>query len=271
MKDISIDYRYLKAFMVTSRYLNFSRAAQELNIAQSAVSRQIKLLEESVGEQLIIRSSKKVLLTEKGQSLLEELDHFEGRLQDIFFGHMNKTIKVGILHGLLETWFNDIMVEFSRTNQHQMIVEVNSLDMLKEKLQSGKYDIIFTTENIQSEIVSSLKLFEEKMVLVSKGEINPKNAHDYTWIVYSDQDHLFHLSKKRSNKTIVVNSMTTILKLVRKGVGIAIIPDHMVEPEMQLRKYDLKGLSKEHIHLSSLNFRSMPDHIKQLVEMIKKR
>lgn len=271
MKDISLDYRYLKAFMVTAHYLNFSKAALELNIAQSAVSRQIKLLEESVGEQLIIRSSKKVLLTEKGQSLLDELDRFEGRLQDIFFAHMNKTIRVGILHGLLETWFNDIMVEFSRKNQHQLIVEVNSLDMLKEKLQNGKYDLIFTTENIQSEIVSSLKLFEEKMVLVSKTEINPKDAHEFTWIVYSDQDHLFQLFKKRSSKTIVVNSITTILKLVRKGVGIAIIPDHMVEPEMQLKKYDVKGLSKAHIHLSGLNFKTMPDHIKQLVEMIKKR
>lgn len=85
MKDISLDYRYLKAFMVTSKHLNFSKAAEELGIAQSAVSRQIKLLEESVEEQLIIRSSKKVLLTEKGLALLTELNNFEERLQDIFF------------------------------------------------------------------------------------------------------------------------------------------------------------------------------------------
>ena len=129
MKEISIDYRYLKAFMVTSRFLNFSKAAQELNIAQSAVSRQIKLLEESVGQQLIIRSSKKVLLTEKGEALVHELTNFEEKLQDVFFGHMNKTIRVGILHGLLETWFNDVMVDFSKQSLHQMSVEVNSLSL----------------------------------------------------------------------------------------------------------------------------------------------
>lgn len=270
MKDVSLDYRYLKAFMVTSRFLNFSKAAQELNIAQSAVSRQIKLLEESVGEQLIIRSSKKVLLTEKGQSLLEELGQFEDKVQNIFFGHMNKTIRVGILHGLLETWFNDVMVDFAKTSQHQLSVDVNSLDKLKDKLHEGRYDIIFTTENIQSELVSSLKLFEEKMVLVSKSEINPKEAYDHPWVVYSDQDHLFHLFKKRSHKTVVVNSITTILKLVRKGVGIAIVPDHTIEPDMKLKTYDLKNLPKQHIHLSSLNFKTMPEHIKQLVDAIKK-
>lgn len=270
MKEISLDYRYLKAFMVTSRYLNFSKAARELNIAQSAVSRQIKLLEESVGEQLIIRSSKKVLLTEKGQALLNELKIFEEGLQATFFGHMNKTIRVGILHGLLETWFNDVMVDFSKNNKHQLSVEVSSLELLKEKLHNGKYDLIFTTENIQSELVSSLKLFEEKMVLISKNEINPKEASDHTWIVYSERDHLFQLFKKRSNKTIVVNSITTILKLVKKGVGIAIVPDHTVG-DFGVRSYDLNGLQKQHIHLSSLNFKQMPDHIKQLVDMIKKK
>ena len=271
MKEISLDYRYLKAFMVTSRFLNFSKAAQELNIAQSAVSRQIKLLEESVGQQLIIRSSKKVLLTEKGQALIKELGQFENKLQEIFFGHMNKTIRVGILHGLLETWFNEIMVDFSKQSLHQLSVEVNSLENLKEKLHSGKYDIIFTTENIQSELVSSLKLFEEKMILVSKNEINPKEAFDYPWIVYSENDHLFQLFKKRSQKIIVVNSITTIQKLVKKGVGIAIVPDHTLDKENHLKIYELKGLAKQHIHLSSLNFQIMPEHIKALVEMIKKK
>lgn len=271
MKEVSLDYRYLKAFLVTSRYLNFSKAALDLGIAQSAVSRQIKLLEESVGEQLIVRSSKKVLLTEKGEQLLKELGSFEERLQEIFFGHMNKTIRVGILHGILETWFNDVMVDFSKSSQHQLAVEVNSLEKLKEKLHNGQYDLIFTTENIQSELVSSLKLFEEKMVLVCKNEINPKEAWDYPWIVYSDHDHLFQLFKKRSHKTVVVNSITTILKLVKKGVGVAIVPEHTIGSEGGLKSYDMKGLAKQHIHLSSLNFKSMPEHIRVLVDMIKKK
>jgi len=271
VKDISIDYRYLKAFMVTSRFLNFSKAAQELNIAQSAVSRQIKLLEESVGQQLIVRSSKKVILTEKGQSLLLELNQFEEKLQNVFFGNINKSIKVGILHGLLETWFNEVMVDFTKNSSHQLNVEVNSLENLKEKLQDGRYDLIFTTENIQSDLVSSLKLFDEKMVLVSKNEINPKEASNYTWIVYSEQDHLFNLFKKRSQKIVIVNSITTIQKLVNKGVGIAIVPDHTLDKNSNLKVYELKGLPKQHIHLSSLNFKTMPEHIKGLIEMIKKK
>ncbi len=271
MKEVSLDYRYLKAFMTTAKYLNFSKAAEELNIAQSAVSRQIKLLEESVNEQLIIRSSKKVLLTEKGEALLAEIGRLEDSVQEIFFGHMNKTIKVGILHGLLETWFNEIMVEFSKKSQHQLVVEVNTLDQLKQKLHSRKYDLIFTTENIQSELASSLKLFEEHLVLVSKSEINPKEASNYTWICYSDEDPMFQSFKKRSNKIIMVNSMTAMLNLVRKGVGIAIVPDHLIAEDKSLKRFEVKGHSKQHIHLSTLNFKNMPEHIKVLVQIIKDR
>ena len=112
MKDLAIDYRYLKAFMVTAKLLNFSKAAEELNIAQSAVSRQIKLLEDSINQQLIIRSSKKVILTEKGNDLLKLMEKFESNIQDVFFTQSSKKIRVGILHGLLETWFSELIADF---------------------------------------------------------------------------------------------------------------------------------------------------------------
>ena len=104
----NIDYRYLKAFLQTAKHLNFSKAADELNIAQSAVSRQIKLLEESMGEQLIVRSSKKVLLTDKGKQLLSAIQGFENAAKLITKSDDKKLIRVGILHGLLETWFINI-------------------------------------------------------------------------------------------------------------------------------------------------------------------
>lgn len=271
MKEISLDYRYLKAFLSTAKHLHFSKAAEELNIAQSAVSRQIKLLEESVNDQLIIRSSKKVLLTEKGETLLAEIERFEDSVQEIFFGHMNKTIRVGILHGLLETWFNEIITDFTKASQHQLAIEVNTLDQLKEKLHNRKYDMIFTTENIQSELASSLKLFEEHLVLISKNEINPKDVSSYTWICYSEEDPMFHAYKKRSNKIILVNSVTAMLNLVRKGAGIAVVPDHLIGEDKGLKRYEVKGLSRQHIHLSTLNFKNMPEHIKVLVDLIKKK
>ncbi len=266
-----IDFRYLKAFITTARQLSFSKAAKEMGVAQSAISRQIKLLEESLGQQLIVRSSQKVILTQIGKDFYKELTEFEQKITELFHPHSHRTIRIGILHGFLETWFNDVIVEYSKNFSHQLVIEVNSLQKLKENLQTGTYDLIFTSENIQNDLVSSVKLFEEKMVLISKSLFEPGKAHLYPWIAYSNQDHLFQLYSKRSNQLIIVNSITAMIKLVSKGLGIAIVPEHTIENKKNLNIYDLKNISKQHIYLSSLNLQKSPDYLKNILEIIKSK
>ena len=59
----------LKAFDAACRHLNFTRAAQELNVTPAAVSHQIKELEEAVGVPLFQRTSRHMQLTRHGQLL----------------------------------------------------------------------------------------------------------------------------------------------------------------------------------------------------------
>lgn len=271
MREVDLDYRYLRAFIVTARHLNFSRAADEMNIAQSAVSRQIKLLEEGLGEQLIIRSSKKVILTEKGDALLNLLEKFEKDVQGVFLGQVNRTLRVGILHGLLENWFNDVITEYCKSRGLSLVVEVQPMEKLKEKLLNSSYDLVFSNENIQNELVSSLRLFDEKMVLISKAEINPNDAPEYPWVMYNENDNLMHQYKKHSRQIVAVNSITAVVNLVKKGVGIAIVPDHILKSTDGLKTYELKGMPKAGVFLSTLNFQVLPEPLKGLVEIIKKK
>jgi DNA-binding transcriptional LysR family regulator len=267
----SIDYRYLKAFHLTAKYLNFSRAAEELMIAQSAVSRQIKLLEESMNEQLIVRSSKKVLLTERGKSLYRAIQRFEEMATDITKNSGPQLIKVGILHGLLETWGIQIIKEFISKSEHELKIDVDTPAVLKQHLIDGKLDLIFTTENIQSDLVTSLRLFEEKLVIISKKEIDIKKIDQYPWITYSESDFFFDLYKKHSKQIVTVHSMTSIIKLVKEGVGVAIVPSHMLRKEDRLKLYEVKGLKRPQIHLSTLNYQTMPIYLEDLIHIIKKQ
>ena len=57
----------LRAFEAAARRLSFTRAAQELNVTQAAVSHQIKALEERLGVRLFVRRNRSLLLTEDGQ------------------------------------------------------------------------------------------------------------------------------------------------------------------------------------------------------------
>jgi DNA-binding transcriptional LysR family regulator len=266
----NIDYRYLKAFQLTAKYLNFSKAATELNIAQSAVSRQIKLLEESLTEQLIVRSSKKVILTEKGKALYMSIQRFEEMTSELTKNSGPQLIKIGILHGLLETWFIPIIKEYIQSGPHQLHIEIDSPNGLKQALVDGKLDIIFSTENIQNELVTSLRLFEERLKIISKKEIDLKNIEQYTWISYNESDFFFDLYKKHSSQIITVQSITSIIKLVKEGVGIAILPEHTLKKDDKIFSYDVKGLKRPQIHLSTLSYQNMPKHINELIDVIKK-
>ncbi len=63
----------LKNFEAAGRLLSFTRAAQELNVTQAAVSHQIKVIEEYLGVTLFVRYPRKLVLTEQGKELLPEV------------------------------------------------------------------------------------------------------------------------------------------------------------------------------------------------------
>jgi len=65
--------QWLRVFESSARHLSFTQAGDELNITQSAVSQQIKLLENFVGETLFIRGSRSLQLTNAGSSYLPDI------------------------------------------------------------------------------------------------------------------------------------------------------------------------------------------------------
>lgn len=69
----------LRAFEAAARHLSFTRAAEELNVTQTAISHQIKRLEDELGLQLFIRRNRRLLLSEAGQDYLPAVrTAFEG-------------------------------------------------------------------------------------------------------------------------------------------------------------------------------------------------
>ncbi len=269
-----LDFRYLKAFKLTAKYSSFSKAAEELKIAQSAVSRQIKLLEDNLGEELIIRSSKKVLLTEKGKELQNALGAFEKKSLEIFQSEDKLPLNIGMLHGLLINWFPPLLTEALKDQKgpsRDINIVVRDLIDLKAGIEGQKYDIVFGTENIQSELLTSLKLFEEKLVLISKKEINKKRLQDYPWIVYSEYDHLFKLSKEKPKSIIKVESMSAIIQLVKNDMGIAIVPDHLLNKDDSIKTYDLQNVKSSAIYMTTLNYKKLPGRLEDLTRVIRKK
>ena len=72
----------LRAFEAVARLLSFGAAADELHLTQSAISRQIKLLEEELGSMVLHRGQKRVALTASGDLLLKTVHRVQRELQE---------------------------------------------------------------------------------------------------------------------------------------------------------------------------------------------
>ena len=78
-----MELRHLRYFVAVAEELSFTRAAAVLHVAQSAVSAQVRLLEDSVGVTLLERNSRRVELTGAGRAFLRGAKKILFDLEDI--------------------------------------------------------------------------------------------------------------------------------------------------------------------------------------------
>src|SRR5258708_820983 len=69
---MDLDLRKVRYFVAVAEQLHFTRAAEELLIAQPVLSRQIRVLERELGAELFARESRGITLTKAGQQLLDD-------------------------------------------------------------------------------------------------------------------------------------------------------------------------------------------------------
>ena len=195
------------------------------------------------------------------------------RTNELLLNDSNRPIQIGIPQGLMENWFqkvleslfkNEILAEQSSTIR----IQIGNWHELEEGLTHGELDIIFTPKNIQSDIITSRRLFDEKLRLISRDDIDLKKLNDYRWVIYNNEDMLLRLGKKKSKEIIEVNSTSAKLHLVEKGIGIAVLPKHLLKNKHQLKVYETSNLKTTEIFMSTLNYKKFPPFMEALINII---
>lgn len=110
------DLANLMTFEAAARHGNFSRAAEELNLTQSAVSRQIKELEAQTGQRLFERVRQRVVLSEAGAQALPEVRHLlaeaERLMLDTLAGPVTQHLRIGTLPTFGVRWLVPRLADF---------------------------------------------------------------------------------------------------------------------------------------------------------------
>lgn len=112
----------LVAFEAAASHLNFTRAAEELNVQQPAISRQIQALEDDLGTALFTRTGRKLTLTAAGQQLyraaITGLDAIEIGTETLRQAGGQGQILIGAHSGIAQFWLNDRLPKFRRKVPH---------------------------------------------------------------------------------------------------------------------------------------------------------
>ena len=134
----------LRAFEAVARHLNFSSAAEELHVTQSAVSRQIKGLEEELGAPLFARGTRFVELTTDGTALLRSvvpwLDRLDASVRQIRQARGRQVIHLNTFPSFASLWLLPQMEAFQREHP-DLDIRVSTTDRIVE-LDEPDLDIV---------------------------------------------------------------------------------------------------------------------------------
>lgn len=117
MSVTNLQLNWLRTFEVVGRHLSFSSAAVELNMSQSAVSQQIKLLEHKLGKSLFLRQTRSIQLTVAGRAYLgvvqEGLKHMEQGMSSIFSSVAQGVLELSVNNTFAQLWLAPRMERFA--------------------------------------------------------------------------------------------------------------------------------------------------------------
>lgn len=123
---INMPFTALRAFEAVVRLSNFSAAAAELGVSQSAISQHVKALEEWLGQELLLRGARKSEPTREGERLARAISDGMGRLSDVCVNlrdrrRAERTIVISCLPGFAFMWLFSRLPNFDLSHPHLSI------------------------------------------------------------------------------------------------------------------------------------------------------
>lgn len=147
----NLDLTALRSFVTVAEAGGVTRAAGLLNLTQSAVSMQIKRLEDSLGLDLFSRVTRRLVLTAEGEQMLgyarRMLDLNDEALARLTSGAYEGEIRLGVPYDIVYPQIPGVLQRLAALFPRMRINLVSSFTIeLKEGFARGDYDVILTTE-----------------------------------------------------------------------------------------------------------------------------
>jgi len=245
----TVEVHQLAYFESVSRHLHFTRAAEELNVAQPSVSQQIRKLEDELGTPLFHRMKRNVALTEAGtlflrhtRAILQQLEEARVEVQELS-GLRRGSLAVGAPPSVGTHLLPKALAAFSRKHPGISLTfrEAGSRTLVK-LLEDGELDLAVVIQPIRHPVLETMPLLEEELLLavprshrlatrtgrVKLGELATEPFVLLREGAYDIRDQTLAACRKvgfEPNVALDGGEMDSVLRFVAEGLGIAILPE----------------------------------------------
>jgi len=235
-----VSIRGLRAFCIAARYESFRTAADVLYITASAVSHQIKNLEEALGEQLFERGSRELKLSEAGallyqdvNPLIEQLDAVVARYKK---GAAQTSIRISVQPFFASELFIPRLHEFTTANP-AIDIQVGTSDESAEK-HPADADLsirLFRTPpaDMQADLLFPLRMVPasspdfKRRLKVKNGKITtefPVIVHETYPKAWQQWQQVSGITLPGNAKATRLDSMIAVVRAAQRGIGAALVP-----------------------------------------------
>jgi DNA-binding transcriptional LysR family regulator len=241
-----VDLRQLEMFRAVAEEGTFTKAARRVHVSQSAISRQIKLLEEELGTVVLHRGQKRVTLTAPGDLLLKTVHRVQRELQETLSQiSETRTLNRGSLSlaGGMTVCMYILPVILKRFRALYPKVELTVTNAatatVLESLRRHELDLALLTLPIVADDLEVRPALREEMVvvtapshpLVKRRPVSPSDLGQYPLILYESGsntrrvlDEFFVEEGIAARVAMETENVEIIKAMVSHGLGVSIIP-----------------------------------------------
>lgn len=266
-----METRQIYTFIKVAQLQSFSKAAQELGYSQSAVTVQIKGLEQELGARLFDRVGKKITLTHQGDQfyvysnhILKEMQEARRALRDQ--GPLNGKLRIGTIESLCFSKFPPILHYFYK-HHPQVTIQVltGSPEELLDMMDHNRVDIIYLLDRplYHSNWVKVLEK-EDEVVFTSspgspfagrKGLCLEDILNEPFVLTERDANYRKELDLNLASKGhritpfLEISNTEFIIRLVKDGIGLSFLPYFSIRESAARGELAVLDLADLHISM----------------------
>lgn len=152
-----LNYRHLYYFWMVAKEGHLTRVAEQMHLSQSALSMQIRQLEEQLGYALFLREGRTLKLTELGHVVLDYADNIFAMGNELIEvvaagrGHRSQRLRVGAVATLSRNFQENFLLPVMAMEDVKLVLESGTLDELLGRLAVHKLDIVLSNRPVNAD------------------------------------------------------------------------------------------------------------------------